>query len=355
MTTIKKISRKKTLSAAVQKIQTTQDYPALLAEVKARIQSAQYTALRAVNKALVGLYWDIGRLIVERQQREGWGKGVVEQLSTDLRLAFPGVSGFSTQNLRYMRQFFQEYSATPNLQPLVGEIGWVHNLTIMSRCKDPLEREFYLRMTRKSGWSKNVLIHQIDNQSYEKSLLGQTNFDHALSPVLKTQAKLAVKDEYLFDFLELGEQHSERELERTLIARIEDFLRAMGGMFAFMGSQYRLEVDGKEFFIDLLLFHRRLRALVAVELKIGEFEPEFVGKMQFYLAALDATVRQDDENPSIGIILCKEKNRTIVEYTLRDARKPIGVATYNITKTLPKNLKDQLPSPEAIARLLDSL
>ncbi len=217
------------------------------------------------------------------------------------------------------------------------------------------EREFYLRMTRKFGWSKNVLAHQIDNQNYEKSLLGQTNFDQTLTPALRAQAKLAVQDEYVFDFLELGEQHSERELERALIVRIEDFLRAMGGMFAFMGSQYRLEVEGKDYFIDLLLFHRRLRALVAIELKIGEFEPEFVGKMQFYLAALDAQVRQEDESPSIGIILCKEKTRTIVEYALRDTRKPIGVATYEITKTLPKALKDQLPSPEVIARLLESL
>lgn len=327
----------------------------MLAEVKARILSAQYAALRAVNKELVGLYWDIGRLIVERQKVEGWGKGVVEQLSADLRVAFPGVGGFSVQNLWYMRQFYQEYSATPKLQPLVGEIGWAHNLLILSRCKDAQEREFYLRMTRKFGWSKNVLIHQIDNQSYEKSLLGQTNFDQTLTPALRAQAKLAVKDEYAFDFLELGEQHSERELERALIARIEDFLRAMGGMFSFMGSQYRLEMEGKEYFIDLLLFHRRLRALVAIELKIGEFEPEFVGKMQFYLAALDAQVRQEDENPSIGIILCKEKKRTIVEYALRDARKPIGVATYEITRTLPKKLKDQLPSPEAIARLLESV
>lgn len=330
-------------------------YPALLAEVKARVQSAQYAALRAVNQALVGLYWDIGRLIVERQHSEGWGKGVVEQLSTDLRAAFPGVAGFSAQNLWYARQMFQEYSAVPKLQPLVGEIGWTHNLLILSRCKDAQQREFYLRMTRKLGWSKNVLAHQIDNQTYEKSVLGQNNFDEALTPELRAQAKLAVKDDYAFDFLELGERHSERELERALIARIEDFLRAMGGMFAFMGSQYRLEVEGKEFFIDLLLFHRRLRALVALELKVGEFEPEFVGKMQFYLAALDAQVRQSDENPSIGIILCKEKKRTIVEYALRDARKPIGVATYEITQTLPKQLADHLPSPEAIARLLESL
>ena len=200
-----------------------------------------------------------------------------------------------------------------------------------------------------------MLVHQIEDQSYEKSLLGQTNFDQALAPELRAQAKLAVKDEYAFDFLELGEEHSERELERELIARIEDFLRAMGGMFAFMGSQYRLEVDGKEFFIDLLLFHRRLRCLVAIELKVGEFLPEFVGKMQFYLTALDRQVRQEDENPAIGIILCKEKSRTIVEYALRDARKPIGVATYEITKTLPRALKGQLPSPKEIAALLEGI
>jgi predicted nuclease of restriction endonuclease-like (RecB) superfamily len=332
-----------------------QDYPRLLTEIKERIRSAQYEALKAVNKELVGLYWDIGRMIVERQDVEGWGKAVVEQLAADLRTEFPGVGGFSASNLWRMKAFFEAYTGLEKLAPLVREIGWSHNLAILERCKDPQEREFYLRMTRKFGWSKNVLIHQIDNQSYEKSLLGQTNFDQALTPELRAQAKLAVKDEYTFDFLELGEEHSERELERALITRIEDFLRAMGGMFAFMGSQYRLEVDGKEFFIDLLLFHRRLRCLVAIELKVGEFLPEFVGKMQFYLTALDRQVRQEDENPSIGIILCKEKSRTIVEYALHDARKPIGVATYEITKTLPKALKGQLPSPKEIAHLLEDL
>lgn len=331
------------------------DYAGLLAKVKERIRSAQYAALKAVNKELVGLYWDIGRMIVERQENSAWGKSVVERLSADLRQEFPGVRGFSVQNLWYMRQFYMEYNGNERLQPLVGEIGWAHNLAILSKCKDPLQREFYIRMTRKFGWSKNVLIHQIENQSFEKSLTGQTNFDQALTPELRAQAKLAVKDEYAFDFLEMGEQHSERELERALIARIEDFLRAMGGLFAFVGSQYRLEVDGDEYFIDLLLFHRRLKALVAIELKIGKFQPEFVGKMQFYLAALDRQVRMEDENPSIGIILCKEKNRTVVEYALHDARKPIGVATYQIVKRLPKELKGQLPSPQEISRLLEDI
>lgn len=333
----------------------TEDYAKLLASVKERLRTAQYAALKTVNTELVGLYWDIGRMIAEKQEQAEWGKSVVERLSADLRREFPGVTGFSVQNLWYMRQFFMEYKQHERLQPLVGEIAWAHNLVIMSKCKGPLQREFYIRMTRKFGWSKNVLIHQIDNQSYEKSLLGQTNFDQALTPELRAQAKLAVKDEYTFDFLELGDKHTERELERALLAKIEDFLRAMGGMFAFMGSQYRLEVDGKEFFIDLLLFHRRLRCLVAIELKIGEFVPEFVGKMQFYLTALDRQVRQDDENPSIGIILCKEKSRTIVEYALHDARKPIGVATYEITTTLPKELKGQLPMPEEIIALLEGI
>ena len=331
------------------------EYAHLLTEVKERVRSAQYAALKAVNTELVGLYWDIGRIIVERQKDAEHGTAIAEQLSNDLRREFPGISGFSRRNVFYMREFYLLYRDDKRVQPLVAQIGWTHNLVIFQRCKDPLEREFYIRMTHKFGWSKNVLIHQIDNQSYEKSLLGQTNFDQALTPELRAQAKLAVKDEYTFDFLELGDEHGERELERALIARIEDFLRAMGGMFSFMGSQYRLEVDGEEFFIDLLLFHRRLRCLVAIELKIGKFRPEFVGKMQFYLTALDRQIRQEDENPSIGIILCKEKSRTIVEYALHDARKPIGVATYEITKTLPKELRGQLPQPEEIAALLEGV
>lgn len=225
----------------------------------------------------------------------------------------------------------------------------------MARCKDDLQREFYIRMTRKFGWSKNVLIHQIENQSYEKTLLGQTNFDKAVPAKIRAQAKLAVKDEYTFDFLELGKEHSERELERALIGKIEHFLREMGGMFAFLGSQYRLEVSDKEYFIDLLLFHRRLKCLVAIELKITEFQPEYVGKMQFYLAALDDLVRLPDENPSIGIILCKTKERVIVEYALRYTEKPIGVSEYQIVKRLPKTLKGQLPTPEQIRTLLESV
>ncbi|MBM3295187.1 MAG: DUF1016 domain-containing protein [Candidatus Aminicenantes bacterium] len=349
---MKKANSGKKLAPLVGEI-TNSDYGRLLADIKERVRSAQYEALRSVNKELVSLYWDIGRMIVERLSGASHGESIVDLLAEDLRAEYPGMAGFSRRNLFYIREFFLTYRDSQKVQPLVAQIGWSHNLIILQRCKDPLEREFYIRMTRKFGWSKNVLIHQIENQSYKKTLLNQTNFDRALTPELRAQAKLAVKDEYTFDFLELGAEHAERELERALVARIEDFLRAMGGLFAFVGSQFRLEIDEKEYFIDLLLYHRRLKCLVAVELKVGEFEPEFVGKMQFYLAALDELVREKDENPSIGIILCKEKRRTIVEYALRDARKPIGVATYRIFKKLPKELEGQLPSPEQIAALLE--
>ncbi len=329
------------------------DYAKLLAEVKERVRTAQYAALRAVNKELVALYWDIGRMIVNRQTDAAHGAAIAEKLAADLRNEFPGISGYSRRNVFYMREFYLAYSEQPKVQPLVAQIGWTQNLLILQRCKDPLQREFYIRMTKKFGWTKNVLIHQIEAQAYESTLLGQTNFDKALTPALRAQAKLAVRDEYTFDFLELGDQHGERELERALIARIEDFLRAMGGLFAFVGSQFPLEIDQKEYFIDLLLYHRRLRCLVALELKIGEFQPEFVGKMQFYLAALDAQVREAHEQASIGIILCKEKGRTVVEYALHDARKPIGVATYRTVKRLPKELQGELPAPEQIIKLLE--
>jgi predicted nuclease of restriction endonuclease-like (RecB) superfamily len=330
-------------------------YGSLLGEIKQRIRSAQYEALRAVNKELISLYWDIGRLIVERQQGETWGKSVVEQLSQDLQAEFPGISGFSPRNIWRMREFYLTYHANEKLTTLVAEISWSHNLMIMSKCKDDLSREFYIRMSRRYGWTKNVLDHQIENQTYEKTLVNQTNFEIVLSEEVRTQAKLAVKDEYTFDFLELADKHSERQLESAILARVEPFLQEMGGMFTFMGSQYRLEVGGKEYFIDLLLYHRQMRCLVAIDLKIGEFEPEYVGKMQFYLAVLNDKVRMPYEEPSIGIILCRSKEKTTVEYALKDATAPIGVATYRLFSSLPQNIQAQLPDPEQVARLLEGL
>ena len=322
-------------------------------EVKQRIRSAQYEALKAVNREMINLYWDIGQMIFIKQQNYNWGKSVVEQLSKDLQTEFPGISGFSARNIWNMRSFYVTYSQNEKLQPLVAEIGWTHNIVILEKCKDDLEREFYMKMTRKFGWTKNVLIHQIENQTYEKTLLNQTNFDQNISSEIRNQLKLAVKDEYTFDFLELADEHSERQLEQAILAKVKPFLQEMGGIFTFVDSQYRLEVDDEEYFIDILLYHRRLKCLVAIELKIGKILPEYVGKMQFYLSVLDDKVKLPDENPSIGIILCKSKQRTIVEYALKDSNKPIGVATYQIVSQLPQELKNQLPDPEQVAKLLE--
>ena len=330
-------------------------YSNLLVEIKQRIRSAQYEALKAVNKELIALYWDIGHLIVTRQEGKTWGKSIVQQLAKDLQAEFPGIGGYSTANLWRMKLFYESYVDNEKLAPMVREISWSHNLVILEKCKDDLEREFYIRMARKYGWTKNVLIHQVENQTYEKTLLNQTNFSETLPESARNKAHLAIRDEYTFDFLDLADEHSERQLEQALLGKVDTFLREMGGMFAFVGSQYRLEVGDQEFFIDLLLYHRGLKSLVAIDLKIGKFQPEYVGKMQFYLAVLNEKVRLSDENPSLGIILCKSKDKTIVEYALKDSDKPIGVATYRMVSTLPKELKGQLPDPEQIIKLLENL
>lgn len=332
---------------------TPKEYNGLLKEIKERIRTVQYAALKAVNKQLVSLYWDIGRIIVKKQKGSIWGNAIVEMLSKDLQSEFPGIKGFSAPNLWRMRMFYQTYAKNPKLSPMVTEISWTHNIIILYKCKDNLEREFYLRMARKFGWTKDILIHQIENQTYEKTLLCHTNFDKTLPEKISGQAKLAVKDEYTFDFLELGEEYSEKQLEEAAIAKMNRFLQEMGGIFTFFGSQYRIEASDKEYFIDILLYHRKLKCLVAIELKIGEFKPEYVGKMQFYLAILDDKIKLEDENPSIGIILCKTKENTIVEYALKDTSKPIGVASYRIFSKLPRELRKELPSPEQISRLLD--
>lgn len=330
-------------------------YHELLVDLKQRIRAAQYEALKTVNKALINLYWDLGRMICERLKGNTWGNQIVSRLSKDLCLEFPGIKGFSSANLWRMKLFYQNYSAQPKLAPLVREISWSHNIAVMEKCRDPLEREFYIRMSRRMGWSKNVLIHQIENKTYEKTLLNQTNFDRTLPAPIRSQAKLSVRDEYVLDFLDLREEHQEKELEQAILSKLDKFLREMGGIFAFVGSQYRLEIEGREYFIDLLLYHRPLQCLVALELKTGDFQPEYIGKLQFYLAALDDRVKTQNENPSIGILLCKSKNKTIVEYALRESRKAIGVAQYRIMSELPSKLRHQLPGKRQIIELLVEL
>lgn len=322
-----------------------------IAEVKEKVRAAQYEALKAVNVELINLYWELGKAISEKQS-VGWGKAIVPILSNELQKEFPKMSGFSVGNLWLLAQFYSEYHTDINLVPLVREISWSKHVVILKKCKDSQERQFYILATKKFGWTKNVLIHQVENKTFEKYILNQTNFDAALPGKIKEQAYLAVKDDYTFDFLNLGNEHSESELEQALIQNIRQFLLEMGSDFTFVGNQYKIYVGEKEFRIDLLLFHRKLQCLIAIDLKIGDFEPEHKGKMEFYLTLLNKKVKLPFENSAIGIIICKSKDRTIVEYSLETATMPIGVATYKTTATLPSEYKSFLPSPKEISQKL---
>ncbi|NGX39683.1 MAG: hypothetical protein KR126chlam1_01016 [Chlamydiae bacterium] len=330
-------------------------YRIVLADIKDKIKKAQLRALSNVNRELISIYWEIGRTIHDQQQADSWGTSVVEQFAIDLQKSFHGMKGLSSRNLWRMRDLYLSYNGNEKLTALLAEVSWTHHIYILEKCKDSLEREFYIRMSKRNHWSYRVLLNQIDNKTYEKMMLSQTNFDKNLPEKMQPEAKLAIKDEYAFGFLELGKEHSEYELERAIVGNIEDFLREVGNVYTFMGSQYRLEVDGQEFFIDILLHHRKLKSLVAIELKIGPFIPEYIGKMQFYLSVLNDTVRLKDENPSIGIILCKEKNRMVVEYSLKETKKPIGVAAYKTMAKLPKEWENELPSPDQIGILLEHI
>lgn len=295
-----------------------------IAEIKAKVRHAQYEALKAVNVHLINLYWELGKSISEKQAI-GWGKAIVPLLSKELQMEFPEMSGFSAGNLWLMAQLYSDYQGDINLVPLVREISWSKHVVILKKCKASQERQFYILATKKFGWTKDVLIHQVENKTFEKYTSNQTNFDEALPEKIKNQAYLAVKDHYNFEFLELANEHSEYELEQALIKNIQKFLLELGSDFTFVGNQYKLNVNKKEYKIDLLLFHRRLQSLVAIDLKIREFEPEHKGKMEFYLSILNDKIKMPHENPSIGIIICKSKSKTIVEYSLSTATHPIGV------------------------------
>lgn len=324
-------------------------------EITSRIRSAQYEALKAVNKEMIALYWEIGRRITEQQAALGWGKSVVENLSRDIQKEFPGIKGFGVSNMWDMARFYSEYRSNEILQPLVGEISWSKHIVILTKCKETQQRQFYILSTKKYGWTKDVLINKIEAKTYENYLLDQSNFDMTLPEKIKNQAILALKDEYTFDLVGLSEEHSEYELEQAIIKNIRAFLMEFDPDFAFVGNQYRIEVDGKEYFIDLLLYNRRLQAMIAIELKIGEFLPEYKGKMEFYLNVLNDTVKLPHENPAIGIIICKSKSRMIVEYALKSSTMPIGVATYSLSPELPEAYKELLPTSEEIAKKIELL
>lgn len=334
---------------------TSPEYLNFKDEITARIRSAQYEALKAVNREMIALYWEIGKRITEQQTALGWGKSVVENLSRDIQKEFPGIQGFGVRNMWDMARFYAEYQSNEILQPLVAEISWSKHIVILTKCKETQQRQFYILATKKYGWTKDVLINKIEVKTYENYLLGQSNFDITLPEKIKNQAILALKDEYTFNLIGLTEEHSEYELEQAIIKNIRAFLMEFGPDFSFIGNQYRLEVDGREYFIDLLLYNRRIQGMIALELKIGEFQPEYKGKMEFYLNVLNDTVKLPHENPAIGIIICKSKSRMIVEYALKSSNLPIGVATYNLSAELPEAYKELLPSSEEIAKKIELL
>ncbi|AEH45437.1 protein of unknown function DUF1016 [Thermodesulfatator indicus DSM 15286] len=327
-------------------------YAEFLADLKERIRRARVKAALSVNRELILLYWEIGRMILERQRKEGWGSKVIDRLAQDLRREFPDLKGFSARNLKYMRAFAEAYPDKKFVQEVLAQITWYHNITLLEKVKDPTERIWYIQQTIEHGWSRNVLVHQIESGLYHRKGKAITNFDRTLPAPQSDLAQEMLKDPYVFDFLGLTEDIRERELEKQLIARIRDFLLELGVGFAFVGSQVHLEVGGEDFYLDLLFYHLKLRCYVVIELKTGEFKPEYAGKMNFYLSAVDDLLRHPDDRPSIGIILCKSKNKVIVEYALRDTTKPIGVSSYRLTRALPEEIKSSLPSVEELEREL---
>lgn len=329
-------------------------YATWLQQLKSRIRSTQVKAALSVNREMVLLYWEIGRGIVERQESAGWGDAVIEKLSSDLQREFPEMRGFSSRNLWEMRSFYSAYRDRKILQQLVAEIPWGHNLALLHSVKTPAERIWYAQQTITNGWSRAVLVHQIETGLHRRQVgaLKTNNFARTLPASQSELVEQTLKDPYVFDFLQLGKKTKERELQRALLERLKDFLLELGAGFAFLGSEYCLEVDGRDFRVDLLFYHHRLRCLFAIDLKMRDFEPEFAGKMNFYLSALDAEVRHKDDQPSVGLILCQSKGRMIAEYSLRDVRKPIGIAEYKLTDQLPKPLAKLLPTPAALERML---
>lgn len=356
------------------------EYTEFLNEIKERIRIAQTKAILSVNRELIYLYWNIGKSIVEKQEDMGWGKSVVEQLAKDLRREFPDVKGFSSRNIWRMRAFYLAYTedvkkfaqAVPessskdlaqlvlgldgvNLPQAVAEIPWGHNVVLLEKIKDIQERLWYAEQTKINGWSRNILVHQIESDLYgrQATAVKTTNFPESLPSPQSELVEQAIKDPYIFDFITIEKDARERDLERALIEKIKDFLLELGMGFAFMGSQYHLEVEDKDYYIDLLFYHHRLRCLVAIDLKISEFIPEYAGKMNFYLSALDDTMKHPDDQPSVGIILCKSKSGPVAEYSLRDMSKPIGVAEYKLTPKLPRNLRGKLPTPKQLTEVLE--
>ncbi|MEI7767693.1 MAG: PDDEXK nuclease domain-containing protein, partial [Phycisphaerae bacterium] len=372
-------------------------YRDLLGDIKTRVRQAQNRAAHAANTELLFMYWDIGRLIAARQELAGWGAGVLPRLAADLKNELPEEKGFSPRNLKLMVQFYQAYperlaigqrpvaqlpetaatpkgqrpvaqlpeSATPRskaeitgeiLQQAVAKLSWAHNVILFQKLKDLPTRCWYARQTLEQGWSRDTLVVQIKNRAHERQGTAVTNFANTLPEPHAAIAQGLLKDPYLFDFLTLEEPFHERELETGLLQHIQKFLLELGQGFAFVGRQYRIEISDREFYLDLLFYHLKLRCFVVVDLKKGEFKPEYAGKMNFYCSAVDDLLRHEHDTPTVGMILCQSKDRIFAEYALRDIHKPIGVADYELTRALPEELASSLPSIEEIeADLTESI
>lgn len=325
-------------------------YADFLRDVRERIRAAQVRAGLAVNRELVLLYWSIGRDILQRQKTAKWGDKVIAQLATDLRAAFPEIAGLSPRNLKYMRALASAWSDEAIVQQLVAQVPWGHNLRLLEMVNSPTERRWYLEQTIQNGWSRSVMVHQIESGLFNRQGKALTNFDRTLPAPQSELAQQILKDPYNFDFLALGPDILERDLERGLIEHLRNLILELGKGFAFVGSQYHLEVGGQDYYVDLLFYHLRLRCFVVIDLKIEDFKPEFAGKMNFYLSAADDLLRHPGDAPSIGIIMCKSRNEVVVEYALRDTAKPMGVAQYQLTQALPDQFKGELPTREDMAR-----
>ncbi|MBF2027958.1 MAG: DUF1016 family protein [Oscillatoriales cyanobacterium C42_A2020_001] len=332
-----------------------ENYTVFLQSLKERIRRSQIKAALAVNQELVLLYWQIGREILMRQQQEGWGAKIIDQLAKDLKREFPDIKGFSTRNLKYMRAFAEAYSDEQIVQQAAAQIPWFHNCVLLDKVKDATERLWYIQQTVANGWSRNILAIQIETGLYRRQGGAITNFAQTLPPAQSDLAQQLLKDPYNFDFLTLAKEAQERDLERALVHHIRDFLLELGTGFSFVGSQYPIIVEGQEYRIDLLFYHFRLRCFIVIDLKMVEFQPEFSGKMNFYVSAVNATLRHPDDQPTIGIILCKSKNKTVAELALQGMTQPIGVATHKIGAEIPDQLKSLLPTVEQLEAELQTL
>ncbi|MGG6270753.1 PDDEXK nuclease domain-containing protein [Leptolyngbya sp. AN03gr2] len=331
------------------------NYDEFFRNLKERIRATQVKAALAVNQELVLLYWQIGQEILMRQRQEGWGTKVIERLAKDLRLEFPGMTGFSRTNLTYMRAFAEAYPDEQIIHQLGGQIPWKHNCAILDKVKDPTQRVWYIQKTIENSWSRSVLVHQIDTDLFSRQGGAITNFEAVLPAPQSELAQSLLKSEYNLDFLNLHEKTLERDLERALLEHIQKFLLELGVGFAFVGSQYRLEVEGDEFFADLLFYHLGLSCFVVIELKTTDFKPEYSGQINFYVNVIDDKLRRPHDQPTIGIILCRSKKKSVVEYALRGMTQPISVSTYRTTAALPDKFKTQLPSIEDLQQQIEAI